>query len=126
MVYTIDSRIKKRGKTKMEQKGLNEKIKKLRQEKGITQKSLAEYLEVDQSFISKIESNERNINVEIVEKLADLFACSVRDLVNDDRDVKGLSLSFRSKIDNVTDLEHISYANKVVKDFIEVIDKWED
>ena len=109
----------------MNKYGINEKIRKLRTEKGITQQSLAGYLEVDQSYISKIESNERNINVEIVEKLADVFACDVRDLVDDDKNVKALSLSFRSKIDNVTDLEHLGYANKIVKDFVEIIDKLE-
>lgn len=104
---------------------INEKIKNLRIKKGITQQNLAEYLEVDQSYISKIESNERNINVEIVEKLADIFACDVRDLVDENREVKELSLSFRNKIDNVTSLEHLGYANKIVRDFIEIVDKVE-
>ena len=40
-------------------KTIGSRIKELRKQAGLTQKSLAEYLGADQSFISKVEKGER-------------------------------------------------------------------
>jgi DNA-binding transcriptional regulator YiaG len=45
-------------------------LQRLREESKITQKQISLYLNVDQSMISKIENNERNPSVEMLDKLA--------------------------------------------------------
>jgi transcriptional regulator with XRE-family HTH domain len=53
-----------------EQINIGEKMQKLREECKITQKQISLYLNVDQSRISKIENNERNPSIEMLDKLA--------------------------------------------------------
>ncbi len=47
----------------------------IRQRSGLTQKQVAEYLKVDQSYISKCEKNERQFSADTLERAACLFGC---------------------------------------------------
>ncbi len=49
---------------------IGEKMQRLREKSKITQKQIALYLGVEQSRISKIENNERNPSIEMLDKLA--------------------------------------------------------
>ena len=42
-------------------------IRRLREESGISQTQIADYLDIDQSMVSKIESGERNPSIEMIE-----------------------------------------------------------
>lgn len=99
---------------------INEKIKKLRNDLGIKQIDLANYLDIDQSYISKIESGERIINVDLLEKLADLFSCSIFDIIDDKKNIELLCFSHRNK--TLSDLDSFSKANKIIKNYREMID----
>ena len=51
------------------------RLKQLRKESKITQEQLAEYLNVDQSMITKLENGTRSLSVGMIEKICNLFGC---------------------------------------------------
>ncbi|MDI6706800.1 MAG: helix-turn-helix transcriptional regulator, partial [Bacillota bacterium] len=61
---------------------VGKKFKVLREQCRFTQEQLAQYLNVDQSYISKCEKNERQFSVDILEKAGNLFGCSLEYFTN--------------------------------------------
>ena len=88
-------------------------LKQLRQESKITQEQLAEYLDVDQSLITKLENGTRNLSVGLIEKICSLFGCSERYLLGEDDAYIPLNFAFRSKGVEAEDLESIAVINKI-------------
>ena len=66
---------------------LGEKIKKLRSEKGLTQKDLADQVHVTFQTVSKWEKDENEPDVSTLRELAKLFDCSMDCLLSED-DIK--------------------------------------
>lgn len=62
----------------------DERLKKLREERGLTQKQVAEALEMNPRTYSSYENNEREPNSEILLMIADLFDVSIDYLVGYD------------------------------------------
>lgn len=59
-------------------------LKRLRNEKGLTQSQLAERVETTQRMIQKYESGERDIQkaqVHTVHKMAQALGCSIEDII---------------------------------------------
>ena len=65
-----------KGEYKMDGNTKNIRLKQLRKESKITQEQLANYLDVDQSMITKLENGTRNLSVTLIEKICNLFGCS--------------------------------------------------
>ena len=90
------------------------RIKSLRESTGFSQSNLATYLNVDQSFISKIESGERTLPSDMLEKIAALFGVNISifedSCINLD---KNLTFAFRASEINEQDLEVISTINQI-------------
>ena len=63
---------------------LGQKIKKLRNEQGLTQKDLAENVNVTFQTVSKWEKDENEPDVSTLRKLANLFGCSMDYLLSED------------------------------------------
>ena len=61
-----------------------ERIKKIRLEKGITQKQLAELLNTSQQNLAQYESGKRNPKIETLQKIADALDMPLIFLVEDD------------------------------------------
>jgi len=59
------------------------RIKHLRHEKGLSQEKLSELAGLDRSYMSDIESGNRNISITTVEKLATVFGFSLSELLKD-------------------------------------------
>jgi transcriptional regulator with XRE-family HTH domain len=98
------------------------KIKMLRESLGLRQQDVALYLKVSRELISMIENNEREINLENLEKLADLFGIELIELVDDKSDnvtIKA-ALSFRADEIQTSDLEQISKFQSVVKNYLKM------
>lgn len=95
-------------------------FKRLRTESKITQKQIADYLNVDQSMVAKLESGERNFSASIIEKTCNLFCCTEDYLKGDIMDDLPLKFSFRSEGLCFDDLKDIAKINKIVlnKNFI--------
>ena len=67
---------------------LGQKIKKLRNEKGLTQKDLANLVNVTFQTVSKWENDENEPDVSTLRRLAQLFECSMDDLLSEEEVVK--------------------------------------
>ena len=52
---------------------IHEKLKMMREKAGLRQGQIAEYLGVTQAFISKVETGERNLTVDQLEKVVNLY-----------------------------------------------------
>lgn len=55
-----------------------------RKQRNLTQKQLANQIEISRSYLSDIENRNKNPNIKTVKKLADSLGLSVTDLFNDD------------------------------------------
>lgn len=59
------------------------KIKELRKEKNISQEKLANLAEIDRTYLPTIEKGERNVSIEVVEKLAKALGVKIKDLFDE-------------------------------------------
>lgn len=55
-------------------------IRKLRTTKNLSQEDLAFEAKMDRSYLSEIENGQKNLSVEVLEKLADALGVDIRDL----------------------------------------------
>ncbi len=63
-------------------KHIGKTIKKIREEKGLTQQQIAELVNMHRSNYSKVESGERDLSIEAINKVAKFFAMTIDELVN--------------------------------------------
>lgn len=92
---------------------IGENIRALREGTGFNQISIARYLDVDQSLISKIEKGERNLSADMLEKLACLFGVSVESIEDGKIEASRLSFAFRASDLTVEDMKTISIINRI-------------
>jgi len=92
---------------------ISERFTQLRNKSGFTQKQLAEYLELDQSYISKCEKNERHFSSDILEKAAVLFGCSMNYFTDETCEFTQLPTALRAKNLHAEDLVTIATINKI-------------
>ena len=92
---------------------VGKKFSELRNKSGFTQSVIAEYLDVDQSYISKCEKDERQFSVDILEKAAELFGCTLDYFVNESWEFEKIPVALRAKSVTVEDLNMIAVMNKI-------------
>jgi len=92
---------------------VGEKFKKLREESGLTQGQIAEYLSVNQSYISRYEKNERQLSADLLEKLSNFFGCSIDYFTSDDSPYSPLPFALRATCITSEDFETIAAINKI-------------
>lgn len=66
---------------------LGEKLKIYRERKNLTQKDVAEYLELEPAAISKYESGSREPNIESLKRLSEIFEVSLDELLKDEEKI---------------------------------------
>ncbi|EOU2112827.1 XRE family transcriptional regulator [Clostridium perfringens] len=107
---------------------LNNRLKSLRNEKGVLQKDVAEYLKISTSAYGFYEQGKRIPDVETLNKLSDYYNVSIdyllgksnikesaEDIINDN------SLTLALHNDNGIDCELPEEAKKEIEDFIEYV-----
>lgn len=94
-------------------KEVGKRIKKIREASGLNQIQVAKFIGVDQSYISKIENGERQLRLDLLEKLANLFGYSMTNLMTDNSFDTHLQIAFRSDEIEIDDLNSISEINKI-------------
>ncbi len=63
---------------------LSENIRTVRELKNVSQTELAERVNVNQSYISQVETGVRSVSVAVLESIADVLDCSVDRLLGRD------------------------------------------
>ena len=91
---------------------INLKLKELREKNGYTQQNIADFLNVDQSLISKIEKGERTFTADMLNSLSSLFGVSVQSLQTDSGFTSTVC-AFRASDLTASDLQTISCINKI-------------
>ncbi len=92
---------------------VGKRFKELREQSGLTQGQIAEYLNVDQSYISKCEKNERQFSTDILEKAGNLFGCSLDYFTNPKSQYSPMPVALRAISIAAHDLETIAAMNKL-------------
>ena len=93
----------------MENVILGERLKELRTKFKYTQADISSLLGVDQSLISKYESGERQVSMDVLEKLGDLYCC---DLVH--TPPVASQVAFRADSIDASNMKAIQAVNRVV------------
>ena len=92
---------------------IGQKVKELRENAGLNQIQVAQFLGVDQSYVSKCEKGERQFQVDHLERLGSLFGLSLGDLMNEDVSVAPLQIAFRADGMQIDDLQAIADIQKI-------------
>lgn len=90
---------------------IGKRIKSMREQTKLRQSQLAAYLGIDQSYLSKIESGERGISVEHLERLAELFGCEINAFESDEIVVHPVRFALRAKEITLEDMNIIATIN---------------
>ena len=61
-------------------------IKQMRERRGLSQLEVSKQLNISQSAISQYEKSKREPSIEILIKLADLFGCTIDELVRGEKE----------------------------------------
>jgi transcriptional regulator with XRE-family HTH domain len=88
------------------------RIKSIREQVGLSQSNVATFLGVDQSYVSKIESDQRTITVDLLEKLASLFGVKRNAFMEESTD-EPLAYAFRATEITGEDMSTICAINKI-------------
>ncbi len=89
-----------------------EKLKMMREKAGLRQGQIADYLGVTQTFISKVESGERNLTVDQLEGLVNLYGYSLGAFA-DMEDAQPIQFAFRAQDVSQKDLHIIADIGKI-------------
>jgi len=64
---------------------IGQRIKKLREKNGMSQKDLAYTADLDRSYIASIENGQRNVSIINIKKIATALNISLKEFFNDDQ-----------------------------------------
>lgn len=92
---------------------IHERLKIMREQAGLRQGQIAAYLGVTQTFISKVETGERNLTVDQLESIANLYGYSLAAFSNSEQEVQPLQFAFRAQEVSPEDLHVIAAIGRI-------------
>lgn len=97
---------------------IGDKIRQLREEKRMTQKDLADALNITPASIGLYEQNRRNPNLELLNKIADFFNVSTDYLLHrtDDRNINIYAKKEIENFTNDSNLEVVALSTRIKDD----------
>ncbi|MBC7524769.1 MAG: helix-turn-helix transcriptional regulator [Flavobacterium sp.] len=97
-------------------------IKGLREKYGYTQDKVAEYLGIKREMISFYENEGREIPLEVLEKLSDLFGVELEAFFVDNVDeaLAEVVFAFRKDDFESDDMENMAAFGKIVKNYLKI------
>ncbi len=90
-----------------------EKLKMMREKAGLRQGQIADYLGVTQTFISKVETGERNLTVDQLEDAVNLYGYSLASFADMEQDAHPIQFAFRAQDVSQEDLRIIADIGKI-------------
>jgi len=97
-----------------EMKRIGSRIKELREKTNIGQKHIANFIGVDQSLISKIESGERTVSSDMLDKLSALLCCPVEYFTSENYVPTTYECAFRTNELDEEDISALATINRIV------------
>lgn len=94
-------------------KTIGMKLKELRKKAKLSQQQLADYLEIGQDYLCKMETGDRKVSYEVLNKLAILYGCSIEDFDLDNIEIQLPNFSLRSKEITNIDLKDLAAINEI-------------
>lgn len=92
---------------------INEKLKMMRELSGLRQGQIADYLGVTQTFISKVETGDRNLTVDQLESVANLFGYGLASFADTKFDPHPIQFAFRAQNVSQDDLRIIADISRI-------------
>ena len=90
-----------------------EKLKMMREKAGLRQGQIAGYLGVTQAFISKVETGERNLTVDQLENVVNLYGYSLAAFADTEEEIHPIQFAFRAQDVSQEDLRIIADIGKI-------------
>jgi len=90
-----------------------EKLKMMREKAGLRQGQIADYLGVTQTFISKVETGERNLTVDQLESVVNLYGYSLAAFADMVEEPHPIQFAFRAQDVSQEDLRIIADIGKI-------------
>ena len=90
-----------------------EKLKMMREKAGLRQGQIADYLEVTQTFISKVEAGERNLTVDQLERVVNLYGYSLAAFADVEEEAHPIQFAFRAQDVSQEDLRIIADIGRI-------------
>ena len=90
-----------------------EKLKMMRERAGLRQGQIADYLGVTQTYISKVETGERNLTVDQLESIVNLYGYSLASFSAIEQDVHPIQFAFRAQEVSQNDLRMMADIGKI-------------
>ena len=99
---------------------IGQNIRLLREGLGLTQESLAQYLNIVREQIAYYESGARSIPTAQLGKLADLFCMNEYDFYEEDPEKRKVNIAFAFRAENIQpqDMESIARFKKIVRNYL--------
>jgi len=97
-------------------------IKSYRERLYLSQQEIADFLGVPREMISYWENGQREVSLEMLEKLSDLFGIELINLLEENEQLvqADLALSFRKEDLEKSDLKQISSFQRIVKNYLKI------
>ena len=90
-----------------------EKLKSMREQTGLRQEQIADFLGVTQTYISKVENGERNLTVDQLENLVNLYGYSLSSFADMQNDAPPIQFAFRAQEVSQDDLKVIADIGRI-------------
>ena len=103
---------------------IGKNIKKIREEKGLTQQSIADLIAMHRSNYSRVETGDRDLSIDAIGKIAKYFNITIDQLVNFEGDIpqevtiEDKSLAEQVKLIQGLELEEKNMVFKMVDTFL--------
>jgi transcriptional regulator with XRE-family HTH domain len=103
---------------------IGKNIKRIREEKGLTQQSIADLIAMHRSNYSRVETGDRDLSIEAIGKIAKYFSMTIDQLVNFEGDIpKEVTIEDKSLVEQVKliqglELEEKNMVFKMVDTFL--------
>ena len=96
---------------------ISKNIKRMREACRFTQEQVSQFLGIGRSAYSNYETGDRELPLEVMEKLADLYGCDLFLLYEEDADIVKNMLTTAFRVDNLSadDMKQIADFKAVVK-----------
>lgn len=101
---------------------ISKNIKRMREACRFTQEQVSQFLGICRSAYSNYETGDRELPLEVMEKLADLYGCDLFLLYEEDADIVKNMLTTAFRVDDLSadDMKQIADFKAVVKNYLKM------